>query len=345
MPAEKEEEEELLNDIQIDAMRILPADRGYYTFSGSLTTSPCSEDVTWFVFKNPTTVSAAEIKQFSQLYRNDSRPTQPLYSRVVLESKYVLAMSSGRVSNATDSLGDDVSSKGPNIIQEFPDFSLVLGGPLFQLLRRSHLEGEAMELLHRRILMSILLTWVPLLLLSILGTGVGGAGRISFFRNIEVHTRFLVALPILVGAERLVHSRVGAAIRRFVKWRIVLPEDLPLFQKAIVSATKIRDSVSVELALLAAVYTVGLLIWSDRGELGIMTWYAVPGGRWELTRAGYWYVFVSLPLFQFILLRWYVRLFIWFRFLWQVNRIELNLMPTHPDRCGGLGFIGKSSYA
>jgi len=40
-----------------------------------------------------------------------------------------------------------------------------------------------------------------------------------------------------------------------------------------------------------------------------------------------------------------MRLFIWFRFLWQVNRIELNLVPTHPDRCGGLSFLGKSSYA
>jgi hypothetical protein len=40
-----------------------------------------------------------------------------------------------------------------------------------------------------------------------------------------------------------------------------------------------------------------------------------------------------------------MRLLIWFRFLWQVNRIELNLVPTHPDRCGGLSFVGKSSYA
>jgi hypothetical protein len=75
------------------------------------------------------------------------------------------------------------------------------------------------------------------------------------------------------------------------------------------------------------------------------TWYELPGGRWNLTPAGYWYVFVSIPVFQFILLRWYMRLFIWFRFLWQVNKIELNLIPTHPDRCGGLSFIGKSSYA
>src|ERR1700743_1788913 len=68
-------------------------------------------------------------------------------------------------------------------------------------------------------------------------------------------------------------------------------------------------------------------------------------GRWPLTPAGLWYVFVSIPILQFILLRWYVRLFIWFRFLWQVSRINLNLIPTHPDRCAGLAFLGKSAYA
>ena len=50
-------------------------------------------------------------------------------------------------------------------------------------------------------------------------------------------------------------------------------------------------------------------------------------------------------MFQFLLLRWYFRLFIWARFLWQVSRIELELMPTHPDRCGGLGFLALVSYA
>ena len=86
MPREKDKEE-LLNNIQINAGALLPADRGYYTFSGSLTTPPCSEDVTWYVLKHPVTVSSAEIEQFSKLYRNDARPTQPLYDRVVLESK------------------------------------------------------------------------------------------------------------------------------------------------------------------------------------------------------------------------------------------------------------------
>ena len=225
------------------------------------------------------------------------------------------------------------------------DFSLVLGGPLFQLLRKAHLEGDALELLHRRIIASVVLSWFPLLILSLLSGVVGGVGKISFFHDIEVHARFLVALPTLIAAEQLVNSRIRPAVRRFIEWRIVLPEQRPLFHEAIDSALKFRNSVFVELALIAVVYTVGLLVWDSRTELGLVTWYALPGSRWNLTPAGYWYVFVSLPLFQFILLRWYVRLLIWFRFLWQVNRIELNLIPTHPDRCGGLSFLGKSSYA
>jgi carbonic anhydrase len=86
LPKEKEKEE-FLDKVQIDASWILPSDRRYYTFSGSLTTPPCSEDVTWFVLKHPTTVSAEEIERFSKLYRNDARPTQPLYDRIVRESQ------------------------------------------------------------------------------------------------------------------------------------------------------------------------------------------------------------------------------------------------------------------
>jgi len=56
-------------------------------------------------------------------------------------------------------------------------------------------------------------------------------------------------------------------------------------------------------------------------------------------------VFVSIPILRFILFRWYLRIFIWFRFLWQVSRIDLHLIPTHPDRAAGLAFLGKSAYA
>lgn len=61
--------------------------------------------------------------------------------------------------------------------------------------------------------------------------------------------------------------------------------------------------------------------------------------------AGWWLGCVSLPISQFLLLRWYFRLLIWARFLWQVSRLQLSLMPMHPDRCGGLSFLAMVSQA
>ena len=86
LPPDKEKEE-VREDVQIDAAALLPADRGYYTFEGSLTTPPCSEHVTWLVLKQPVQVSAAEVARFAELYPNDARPTQPLHGRVVRESR------------------------------------------------------------------------------------------------------------------------------------------------------------------------------------------------------------------------------------------------------------------
>ena len=86
LPKEKDKEE-FFDNVQINLSQILPPDRDYYTFSGSLTTPPCSENVTWYVLKHPTTVSAEQVERFSQRYPDNARPTQPLHDRIVLESQ------------------------------------------------------------------------------------------------------------------------------------------------------------------------------------------------------------------------------------------------------------------
>jgi hypothetical protein len=232
--------------------------------------------------------------------------------------------------------------KGLSLVEESVDFSPVLGGPIFQLLRRSHLSGDALELLYRRVIVSSLVAWVPLFILAMLGSA---SSRISFVHDIEVHVRFLIALPVLIAAERIVHSRIRRVARRFIEQRLVPPDDLPRFHRAIESAVRLRNSVVMEIALIVFVYSVGLWVWNSRLALGSSTWYSTSGGRWNLTAAGYWYVFVSIPLLQFILLRWYFRLFVWFRFLWHVSKLNLHLVPTHPDRRAGLGFLGRTVYA
>jgi hypothetical protein len=75
-------------------------------------------------------------------------------------------------------------------------------------------------------------------------------------------------------------------------------------------------------------------------------WYEVrEGTNVQLTLPGYWLGFVSIPIAQFILFRWYLRLLIWFWLLWRVSRLNLRLVPTHPDRAGGIGFLGEVVHA
>lgn len=235
----------------------------------------------------------------------------------------------------------------PTFFQELPDFSLVLGGPLFQLFRKVHVSGSALELLHRRILAFWIVTWLPLLFLSVLGGhALGGAIKIPFLHDLEVQVRFLAALPVLIAAELIVHMRIRPVVSQFVEGRLVISEDLPKFHTAINSAMRLRNSISLEVGLLIFVWTAGHWLWRSQIAIGENSWYALlENTRWHLTPAGYWYAFVSIPIFQFILMRWYLRLFIWFRFLWQVSRLNLRLISTHPDRAGGLAFLGKSSYS
>jgi hypothetical protein len=104
--------------------------------------------------------------------------------------------------------------------------------------------------------------------------------------------------------------------------------------------------VLAEVLLIVFVYAVGVLfIWRHFVAIDVSTWYATASTEgWKLTHAGMWYACVSLPIFQFLLLRWYFRLLIWIRFLWQVSRIDLSLVATHPDQVGGLGFLANTVY-
>jgi carbonic anhydrase len=66
---------------------LLPTDRNYYTFDGSLTTPPCSEGVEWFVLKTPIEISIGQIATFAKFYPMNARPIQPMNGREVRESE------------------------------------------------------------------------------------------------------------------------------------------------------------------------------------------------------------------------------------------------------------------
>jgi hypothetical protein len=247
------------------------------------------------------------------------------------------------VNSSTGKVVDGSASRGHPA-----DFSLVLGGPLFQLLRRAHLSDDALMMARQRIIVISLLAWLPLLVLSALeGRMLGGDAAVPFLRDVEVHIRYLIALPLLVGAELIVHRRMRSVVDVFLERRLIPQESLARFDGAVASAYRLRNSALAEVLLIAFVYGVGIfVVWRQYVALDASTWYATPSAAGStLTWAGGWYVYFSLPLFQFLLVRWYFRLFIWARLLWQVSRIGLSLVPTHPDRAGGLGFLSNTVHA
>ena len=235
-----------------------------------------------------------------------------------------------------------------SVPREPHDFALVLGGPLYQLLRRSRLAGDGLALLHRRVLVLTAVAWAPLLVLTIAeGTAWGGRVTLPFLHDVDMHVRLLLALPLLVVAELLVNRRLGPTVRKFVERGVITDAARARFDASVDSAMRLRNSITAEVLLIGLVYGVGVgIVWRTQAALDVPTWYGLPAdGGLQPSLAGWWLGCVSLPLFQFLLLRWYFRLIIWARFLWQVSRLELALVPTHPDRSGGLGFLALVGHA
>lgn len=82
----KQASDELAAGVTIIPGDLLPADRGFFRYQGSLTTPPCSEGVLWTVFKSPIEASPAQIRQFAELFPVNARPPQPLNQRFLLET-------------------------------------------------------------------------------------------------------------------------------------------------------------------------------------------------------------------------------------------------------------------
>jgi hypothetical protein len=235
---------------------------------------------------------------------------------------------------------------GENVLDHEPDFSLMLGGPLYQLYLRTRLARPVLQLVVRRMVDISLICWLPLLLLAAAGGHLLGGVPVPFLRDVEVHIRFLLALPLLIAAEVLVQTRIRKIVPQFLTRDLVAPQDRGRFEELVASAMRLRNSVAAEVILLVLVITVGHWIWRQNLTLPVSAWYAVDQGAGpHLTAAGWYYAHVSLSIFRFMLLRWYFRIFIWCRFLWQVRKMPLQFNYYHADRVGGLGFLTDSALA
>lgn len=210
------------------------------------------------------------------------------------------------------------------------------------------LAGQTWERLSgkQKLTLLVAVTWLPLFIGSFL-TGVLARGdvQIPFLYDFEVHIRFLVAMPLLFLSGHVAELWIPKVIGQFTARKLIPDDQKDRFEEVVAAAYWKRNSKWVMPVLIVFVYLFGvLLFWRQVVLPDEATWYARSADdTFRLTAVGYWFAFISLPAFQVLLLRLYYHLFLWARLLWQVARMNLKIIPSHPDRMGGLGFLNEMS--
>jgi hypothetical protein len=215
-------------------------------------------------------------------------------------------------------------------------FLLVEGGPLYRIEKRVGLIKARTPVMVRRAVIAAGLTWGPLLILSAAeGTAYGSNIPVPFLRDFSAYSRFLVGLPLFLLAEIVIGPRIAGTAEHFVTSGVVVQKDFDAFDAAVANSLGLRDSVLVEVIILILSYISTVTAFRTIA-VHVSTWYATRTGTgMSMTLPGWWLILFCAPLANFPLLRWLGRIFVWFRFLSKVCKLDLQLFPTHPDQAGG----------
>lgn len=218
------------------------------------------------------------------------------------------------------------------------NFSLIGGGPFLKLPWRWPFVYSQQTTV--KIAIRFALTWLPLAILCLInGTAWGHKVRIPLFYDFSMYGRFFVALPLLVIADRVIDRFARGAVLILDSFGIFRNGDLVLYHSALEKIVKLRDSRFVEtLMVLLAFFPFFLFLTGNEWTSSqVSTWH---GSRAQsLSPAGWWFIFVSGPVLRFLMLRWLWRYALWIYLLRKVSALKLHILPMHPDRQGGLGFL------
>jgi hypothetical protein len=237
-------------------------------------------------------------------------------------------------------------NKEPNMRQTLDDslaFSLVRDDLPFRLQRRIGLIPERGLGLIRRSLVFALLTWLPIVVWAI------AAGRIwpgdvddPLLRHFGVHVRFLLAVPLLILGEGMTHHLSMTLIPYFWTSGLVPPAKKQDFETIIRGMARLRNRALPWIAI-AAVIIAGVLLEVTAGgpELDHEVNWASNGAAGRLGFGGWWFMYVSRPIFIALMAAWLWRLVLVFILLKRIARLDLDIVPTHPDGAGGLGFLER----
>jgi len=220
--------------------------------------------------------------------------------------------------------------------------SLVRDDVLMRLQRRIGLVPPDGLGIGRRAVFWALVAWLPIAVWALLfGHALPGAPGEPLLGHFGVHVRFLVAVPLFFVAESMAHQLTTTLLPHFVRSGLVPAAEVPQFRAALVDVARLRDASMpwvVMLGIVVAWTALSVvterahdLVWAVEGE----------GVARHLGFGGWWLLLVARPLYVVLLLAWLWRVVLLFVLMRRIARLDLAIVPTHPDRAGGLGFVER----
>lgn len=216
----------------------------------------------------------------------------------------------------------------------------LFGGSILAIQRRLGFPAQKPHAVWREAAWAMALAWVPLATLALVQSpSSAAAGFAAFLADRAIHCRTLIAVPALILGRALSYPQLSRTCAQFDEAGLISEADQPRFAAALDSARRLEASPWAVVGAFVLAYSISFAFLAS-GPV-VPAWHvARVSGLGPYSLAGWWHLLVALPLLLVLLLSWFWRLLLWARLLWRVAGLNLELLPSHPDRAGGLKFLG-----
>jgi hypothetical protein len=234
------------------------------------------------------------------------------------------------------------SVESPENGESDPKISLVRGGPFYRAQEAVRLIDDHRWNLGKRIIVAVVVAWVPVVLITALFNFRVLPGLLTDY---PINVRMFLGIPVLLAGQQLMDNVFRKIVRHIGHSGLLKSPDIARLDKTLVTLVRLRDSAVPEAIMVFLVYIQTTAVVRHNASFALPWAVSGMGATLHPSAAGWYYGIVSLFVYQFLLYLSVWKWFLWAGFLFRLSRLDLQVVPTHPDRHGGLGFLGMSSVA
>lgn len=193
-----------------------------------------------------------------------------------------------------------------------------------------------------RALFAVLIAWgVPLIISVFEGRAFGSSNEMPFLLHLPVLSRFLLGIGLLIAMEPVAEAQLGTVLRPLLSPPLLAPGARSAAASAATVAVRRRNSRLAEIVCLVVACGCSVGAGVGLSEFDEQSWVFISGSGGErFSYAALWCLWISSPIYFFLVARWVWRFLIVALFLKSIAALELRLTVTHPDGSGGIGFVG-----